>query len=98
MSYDERKSGIPEHPALAAVTASILIGAASGLAIGVLAFAGPVGVIFGGAVGATAGAIVSELTRRFARRRDARDAVLDREIGVSGGDIGAPRDLAGHVR
>jgi hypothetical protein len=98
MSYEERKSGIPEHPELAAAVASVVIGAASGLAIGALAFAGPAAVIFGGSVGATAGAVVSDLTRRQAKRRDARDAILDRVIGVSGGDLGAPRDPAGELR
>lgn len=86
----ERESGIPAHPERTAIAASIAAGAVAGTAIGILTFAGAVAVVAGGLVGAVAGGAIATYLRRRSRRQEAKDALLDREIGVIGGDIGAP--------
>jgi hypothetical protein len=63
-------------------------GAVAGAALG--AFAGPPGAIAGAVIGAMAGAVV-EFEMRSERGFEAeRDRLLDDEIGVNGGDMGAP--------
>lgn len=86
----ERKSGIPIHPERTAIATSIAAGALAGTAVGIFSFAGPVAVVIGGLIGAVAGVVIAEIARARSRRQDAKDAILDREIGVIGGDIGAP--------
>ena len=86
----ERESGIPAHPDRTAIAASIGAGAVAGTALGIFLFSGPVVVVIGGVVGAVAGGVIAEYVRERSRRRAAKDAILDREIGVIGGDIGAP--------
>jgi hypothetical protein len=63
-------------------------GAVAGAAIG--AFAGPPGAIAGAVIGAMAGAVVDFEMRRESAFKAERDRLLDKEIGVSGGDLGAP--------
>jgi hypothetical protein len=63
-------------------------GAVAGAAIG--AFAGPPGVIAGAVIGAMAGAVVDFEMRSDSSFEAERDRLLDKEIGVSGGEIGAP--------
>ena len=89
----ERKSGIPSHPDRGAITASIAAGAVAGSAVGLFTFAGPIAILIGGLVGAVAGGAIGQYARARSRRQEAKDAILDREIGVIGGDIGgvAPR-------
>jgi hypothetical protein len=63
-------------------------GALAGAAIGLLG--GPPGAAIGAAVGAALGAGAGAIMRRTDGSADARDAKLDRELGVYGGDIGSP--------
>ena len=86
----ERESGIPAHPNRTAMAASIAAGAVAGTALGIFLFSGPVVVVIGGLIGAVAGGVIAEYARERSRRQNAKDAVLDRGIGVIGGDIGAP--------
>ncbi len=92
----ERKSGIPEHPERTAGLVSVAIGAIVGAGTALFAFAGPVAIAVGAAIGAVAGGIVAAGVRERSKRERARDERLDREIGVSGGDLGAaPPSTAG---
>jgi hypothetical protein len=63
-------------------------GAAAGASVG--AMAGPPGIAAGAAVGAIAGAMAERAVRRDGDEHATEDARLDAEIGVSGGDLGAP--------
>ncbi len=63
-------------------------GAFAGAVIG--AVGGPVGAIAGAIIGAAAGGLLGDVTHKDGVERDAKDAVLDSEIGVSGGEMGAP--------
>ncbi len=63
-------------------------GAVVGAAIG--AVAGPPGAVAGAVVGAIAGAIAGRAVEDGDEARDAEGRKLDREIGVSGGELGAP--------
>lgn len=93
----ERKvAGLPAHPQRAATVASVASGAVTGALIGFFAGAGAIGVVVGGALGAAAGGGVGKYVRERSKRERAHDEVLDREIGVMGGDIGAapPTDQA----
>ena len=63
-------------------------GAFAGAVIG--AVAGPVGAIAGAIIGAAAGSLLGDVTHNDGLERDAKDAELDGEIGVSGGEMGAP--------
>jgi uncharacterized membrane protein len=87
----ERKSGIPRHPDRGALAASIAAGAVAGAAVGLFTFAGPLALVVGGLVGAVAGIAIGKYVRERSKRQEAKDAILDREIGVIGGDIGAAR-------
>lgn len=92
----ERKSGIPEHPERTAGIASVATGAIVGAGTALFAFAGPVAILVGGVIGAAAGGVVALYVRERSKRERARDERLDREMGVSGGDIGAaPPSAAG---
>jgi hypothetical protein len=84
----ERQSGLPAHPQRAATVASVLTGAVAGAAIGIFAFAGLIIVLVGAFIGALAGGAIGKYVRERSKRERARDAILDREIGVTGGDIG----------
>ncbi len=65
-------------------TAGALAGATMG------ALGGPPGVIAGGVVGAIVGAIAGRAVEKGDEVRAADDRELDRETGVSGGELGAP--------
>jgi hypothetical protein len=67
-------------------------GAASGAVAGAVfgAIAGPPGVVAGAVIGAVAGAIAASALDSEAEQQSERTRVLDAEIGVSGGDLGAP--------
>ena len=54
------------------------------------AVAGPPGAIAGAVVGAIAGAVAGRAAEQTDESRAAEDRELDGEIGVSGGELGAP--------
>jgi hypothetical protein len=62
-------------------------GAVAGAAAGSLA--GPAGAVAGGIVGGVAGAMAGVALADDAQRRHSHGAELDREIGVTEGDLGA---------
>jgi hypothetical protein len=62
-------------------------GAAAGAATG--SIAGPPGAIAGAVIGAAVGAVVGRTLDNEQERRHQHDEELDREIGVSDGDLGA---------
>jgi hypothetical protein len=64
-------------------------GAAAGAVAGVLA--GPPGAIAGAVIGAAAGAMAECAVESEGAIARAKDAQLDDEIGVTAGDIGAPK-------
>ena len=70
----------------------VVIGAMGALGGGGLgaAVAGPVGLGLGLVVGAGVGALAAWALQRDEQEAAARDSQLDIEIGVVGGDIGAP--------
>jgi hypothetical protein len=66
-------------------------GAAGAVAGGVLgAVGGPPGVVAGMVIGAAAGALAGFAADRESAAHEAEEAKLDREIGVSEGELGAP--------
>jgi hypothetical protein len=64
-----------------------LAGAAAGAAAGALA--GPPGMVIGAVIGGAVGAVAGEVRHMDHVEAAARDEQLDRDIGVSGGDLGA---------
>ena len=62
------------------------VGALSGAALG--AMGGPAGAAAGAVIGSVAGALASWALEADATERQTEDHKLDKEIGVSGGDIG----------
>jgi uncharacterized membrane protein len=86
---NQRDSGLPSHPERAALVLSAIIGLALGLGLGFFSMAGPLAPVIGAVLGAIGGAAVGKLTMTRERRQSARDSILDREIGVIDGDIGA---------
>ena len=78
----------PVHaPTHALRTASTLSGAVAGAALG--AIAGPVGALAGGLVGTAIGAIAGQTLDAKDAEETLRDQQLDRDIGVTEGDLGA---------
>jgi phage tail tape-measure protein len=67
-------------------------GLASGAMVGAVvgAAAGPPGMVAGAVIGAVAGGIAAMAIDSDEDRRAARTKELDDEIGVTGGDLGAP--------
>jgi hypothetical protein len=63
-------------------------GAVAGAILG--AVAGPPGAIVGALLGAAAGALSGFVVDGDAAASDEKDAELDRQIGVSGGEMGVP--------
>jgi Glycine zipper len=81
--------GVPPPPsARSRELAGAAAGAAIGSAVGV--FCGPVGILAGALFGAAVGALAGRTSKEADTRAEKNDAALDAEIGVSGGDIGAP--------
>jgi phage tail tape-measure protein len=64
------------------------VGAVAGAAIG--AVAGPPGAIVGAIIGAAVGAIAGRTGSHEDHLKDDVDQALDKDIGVTSGDIGAP--------
>ncbi len=94
----ERVKGVPVHSHLPAVIVSALAAAIAGAIIGYFTAVGWTGAIIGGIVGVVAGFALAEGVILYHKRKDARDLELDREIGVLGGDIGAPRESLTGIR
>jgi outer membrane lipoprotein SlyB len=63
-------------------------GAIAGASMG--AIAGPPGVLAGAVIGGVVGAVAGAVLDRSSTERAARAGELDAEIGVSGGELGAP--------
>ncbi len=88
----ERHSGLPENPERTTTVATVIIGAAIGALIGFWVVVGYVGALIGAVIGAAAGFAIAVYMRGRWKRERERDEVLDREIGVIGGDLGpSPR-------
>jgi hypothetical protein len=79
-------SGSQRHPLHEAGGAAG--GAIAGAALG--AVGGPAGAAAGAIIGGVVGAFVTKIADEEAARASFHDGELDEEIGVSGGDIGAP--------
>ena len=67
-------------------TATGLVGATTGALAG--AIAGPFGAIVGAVLGAITGALAGSALEDEGKARAHRNAILDAEIGIIGGDIG----------
>jgi hypothetical protein len=77
-----------DHPGRSATTVEMtLAGAVAGAATGALA--GPIGAIAGGVIGTVAGALAGNALSEDDEIHSRKDAELDEEIGVSGGDMGS---------
>lgn len=63
-------------------------GALAGAVLG--AAAGPVGIAVGAVLGGVAGALAGDVLDKDASKRAAHTKDLDEQIGVGGGDLGAP--------
>jgi hypothetical protein len=63
-------------------------GALAGAAVG--SIAGPAGAAAGAVIGGVVGAMVAKVADEEADRVSMHDGELDEEIGVNGGDLGAP--------
>jgi uncharacterized protein YqgC (DUF456 family) len=93
MSYRakrERVSGVPAHSQSSALVVCMIAGAAAGAVIGFFTVVGVLGAVIGAIVGAVVGLGLGELVLLQQKRQEAKDARLDREIGVIGGELGAP--------
>ncbi len=77
---------VPSHPHTLR-DASTVAGAAAGAAVG--AIAGPVGAIAGGLVGTAIGALAGQTLDEKDAEETEHDQKLDRDIGVTKGDLGA---------
>lgn len=76
----------PHLPAIA--VAEVPFGIAAGAALG--AFAGPVGLVTGAIIGSGVGAALAIAQSRQMHIDAEETARYDRELGIIGGDIGAP--------
>lgn len=85
----ERRSGVPAHPERLTIGGAVAVGAVVGMIIGYFAVVGLWGAVIGALFGAVAAGGILAVALDQGRRRRARDEILDREIGVIGGDIGA---------
>ena|SRR5579872_3553710 len=82
------KNRRPKRRRQGTLAVDALAGAAAGAAVGVAA--GPAGAAAGAIVGGSIGAAVGVAEEQDALRRAAHDAALDEEVGVLGGELGAP--------
>jgi hypothetical protein len=73
-------------PSMAPALAEVAAGFAAGAAVG--AIAGPPGMAAGALIGSVLGAAASFALDEDAEKRGVRDAELDQDIGVYGGDLG----------
>jgi phage tail tape-measure protein len=75
-----------DHASLGELTAEALVGAAAGATTGALA--GPPGIVAGALIGGAIGAVAGAMLHRDRVQHEADEEQLDRDIGVSGGNIG----------
>lgn len=80
---DKKKNAHVAHEA-----EGVASGAAAGAVLG--AGAGPAGMVVGAVIGGAAGAVAASALEKDAARKQARERELDEQIGVTGGDLGAP--------
>ncbi len=84
---DSEDTGKLEEQASAGeLTAEALVGAAAGATTGALA--GPPGMVAGALIGGAIGAAAGVMLHRDRVQHEVDDEQLDRDIGVSGGNIG----------
>jgi phage tail tape-measure protein len=87
---EEEAAGVPHagaHALAEELAAEAAAGAAVGAAAGVIA--GPAGMAIGAFLGGAIGAAVGEVLHLDHEAAARRDEQLDKDIGVSGGDLGA---------
>ncbi len=82
------KGGKTEHRHLAHDAEGAASGAVAGAILGIAA--GPPGMVAGAIMGAAAGAMAAEALEKDGEQTAAHTRELDEEIGVIGGDLGAP--------
>lgn len=82
-------AGVPEAHPVAKGALGVAAGAAAGAATG--AIAGPAGIIVGAIVGGAVGGITGSTLAKDEDEKEAHDAQLDREIGVTEGHLGEAR-------
>jgi Glycine zipper len=86
-----------DHAGAGELAAEALVGAAAGAATGTLG--GPPGMVIGALLGGAIGAAAGVMLHRERAEHAAEEEQLDRDIGVSGGNIGAaPPDAPRSVR
>jgi hypothetical protein len=97
-SADELEQSLSHRSMAAPVALDAAAGAAAGALAGTLA--GPVGMAIGAVIGGFVGGAAGAAVETGDREKSAHDAQLDRDIGVSGGDIGEakPGQPASHGR
>jgi hypothetical protein len=91
MKKSKKKASTPpanDHKRLAHEAEGGASGAVAGAVVG--AIAGPPGAIAGAILGGLAGVLAGAVLDKDATAGHQRDEELDKDIGVSGGDIGAP--------
>jgi len=89
-TQDRVAAGLPQSPTIANPTAGAGVGAATGAAAGAAigAFAGPPGILAGALIGAAAGAATGAALGADHDKEEV-DKLLDEEIGVTAGNLGA---------
>lgn len=85
----ERRSGVPAHPERLTIGGAVAVGALIGAIMGYFTAVAAWGAVIGALLGAIGAGGVLAVALDQGRRRQRRDEILDREIGVIGGDIGA---------
>ena len=75
-----------DHASVGELAAEALVGAAAGAATGMVG--GPPGMVAGALIGGAIAAAAGAVLHRDRAEHEAEDEQLDRDIGVSGGNIG----------
>ncbi len=75
-----------DRPSAGEIAVEALVGAAAGATTGILA--GPPGMVAGAVIGSVVGAVAGVALHQDHVRLDAKEAQLDRDIGVIGGNLG----------
>ena len=78
-----------KHPYMHAGEAGAIAGEVTGAIVG--SAAGPAGTLAGMVIGGLTGALIGRVMEREDQRASARNAELDRDIGVTQGNIGTGR-------
>ncbi len=91
MKSDKKNTRVPSKKGRRHVAYELESGASGALAGAALgAGAGPPGVVAGAIIGGMVGTVAGVVLDRESSRRFAHTSELDEEIGVMGGDLGAP--------